>query len=433
MTAKKILVKNITTGVTEQDTVNLAELAGVVITNPMTDDVMRFNGTDFVNSAGSAEVEVTGEVLLTSTAYGKMHLCSGTSANYTVELPSAVGNEGKSIAVRMSTALTKLVTINGGAPTVAKTGTVSHPNSASATLDLLYVIGADVTLNSGGSGINPGDTIGLQYVTWTYYIVDHVDGNVVHLTTTPNTYVYTAANCNLYTVVGVDTAFTTDYVVGHSITIEGEIRTVAAIADNTHLTVTSVFTNTASGVAHSGPGTPALIDGVHSRIMWANESALLLCDGVNWSKIAGKSIAMSGSLSINANQTFNVSTNTKLVLTYSLSLTGPTAFQDSANSQFLIVRPGDYYVSFQARQNGTNTSAHDFQYDVVKNSSVIIDGSWRAAASVYPSGNLSGKVNASLNDTIFMSGYYGAGAYTTSFLLVSLITTVFSVMEIVTW
>lgn len=35
-----------------------------------------------------------------------------------------------------------------------------------------------------------------------------------------------------------------------------------------------------------------LIDGQQTRIMWAGESAILLCDGTGWTKIAGKSIPM---------------------------------------------------------------------------------------------------------------------------------------------
>lgn len=57
------------------------------------------------------EVAVTGTTILTSSAFGKYHVCSGTAANYTVTLPDATGQTGKLIAFRMSGALTKLVTL----------------------------------------------------------------------------------------------------------------------------------------------------------------------------------------------------------------------------------------------------------------------------------------------------------------------------------
>lgn len=62
-----------------------------------------------------SDVAVSGAVTLTSSAFGKMHVCSGTTADYTIILPTAVGAAGKSFGVRMSNALTKLVTLDGNA------------------------------------------------------------------------------------------------------------------------------------------------------------------------------------------------------------------------------------------------------------------------------------------------------------------------------
>lgn len=56
-------------------------------------------------------VSVGGAISLDATAYGKLHLLSGTS--YTVDLPTAVGNAGKSIAFKGLVGLTGTVTIDG--------------------------------------------------------------------------------------------------------------------------------------------------------------------------------------------------------------------------------------------------------------------------------------------------------------------------------
>lgn len=64
-------------------------------------------------SAITSVVSVTGAVTLGDTAFGKLHQCTGTSADYTVILPAVSGNSGKIISFQMSTALTKLVTIDG--------------------------------------------------------------------------------------------------------------------------------------------------------------------------------------------------------------------------------------------------------------------------------------------------------------------------------
>lgn len=57
-------------------------------------------------------VSVTGAISLDATALNKIHLCLGTSADYTVDLPTAVGNLGL-IIFKGINALTKVVTIAG--------------------------------------------------------------------------------------------------------------------------------------------------------------------------------------------------------------------------------------------------------------------------------------------------------------------------------
>lgn len=64
----------------------------------------------------SQPISVTAAATLTSSAFGKAHVCSGTSADYTVTLPMPVAADvGKTTAFRMSDALTKLVTLDAGA------------------------------------------------------------------------------------------------------------------------------------------------------------------------------------------------------------------------------------------------------------------------------------------------------------------------------
>lgn len=60
-----------------------------------------------------SEISITGATTLTDSAFGSMQVCTGTTVDYTVTLPAAAGNAGKSIQIRMSSALTKLVTVDG--------------------------------------------------------------------------------------------------------------------------------------------------------------------------------------------------------------------------------------------------------------------------------------------------------------------------------
>ncbi|HYC27538.1 MAG TPA: hypothetical protein VEB42_01965, partial [Chitinophagaceae bacterium] len=68
---------------------------------------------DILSTLLSSEVSITGATALTSSAFGKMHVCTGTTADYTVGLPAAAGNAGKFIGFRMASALTVMVTLDG--------------------------------------------------------------------------------------------------------------------------------------------------------------------------------------------------------------------------------------------------------------------------------------------------------------------------------
>lgn len=82
-------------------------------------------GTSMRNLGGvdvSAVVSVTTTTTLTSSAFGKLHLISGTAANYTVTLPTPVGNTGAIIALSVdnSTNATRLYTISSPSGNVGR-------------------------------------------------------------------------------------------------------------------------------------------------------------------------------------------------------------------------------------------------------------------------------------------------------------------------
>jgi hypothetical protein len=171
------------------------------------------------NNIVSSVVSITGTTTLTSTAFGKLHQCSGTSANYAVTLPAASGNAGKIISFQMVSGLTKLVTITG----------------------------------------NGSETI----------------------------------------------------------------------------------------------------DGSNTRIMWANETAVLYCDGTSWTKIGGKTIPMIGAMyKSGATQTVATATDTKIV-TQSVSSfdTGVSGMADTTNSRIIIQRAGRYNIFVCSRITNISTNA----------------------------------------------------------------------------
>lgn len=65
---------------------------------------------DMLSTLTGAEISITGA---TTATISRVHVCSGTSSNYTVTLPAVSGNTGKFIGFRMASNLSKIVTIDG--------------------------------------------------------------------------------------------------------------------------------------------------------------------------------------------------------------------------------------------------------------------------------------------------------------------------------
>ncbi len=231
--------------------------------------------SDMLAALLSAETPIIGA---DTAAFGKMHICSGTVADYTLTLPAAAGNAGKLIGVRMASALTKLVTVKGNAA--------------------------------------------------------------------------------------------------------------------------------------------ELIDGSNTRIMWAGEAAILLCDGAGWTKISGKTIPMVSSLGSFAAATFGVSTISKLNFDTSVYNDAPASFQDAANKRFTIGRPGLYSLTCQILLNSTNATAHYNQTYIHKNG-VLYKGSYLyQLASALLSADIYSTDVFAVGDYVEMFYSYGAGTFPTSVLYV---------------
>lgn len=248
---------------------------------------------DMLSTLISSEVSVTGAATLTSGAFGKMHLCSGTTADYTVSLPASSGSAGKVIGFRMASGLTKMVSID------------------------------------------------------------------------------------------------------------------------------------ASG--------SELIDGQLSRVMWANEAAILLCDGVGWSKIAGKSIPMYASAYPTGAIT---ATSVQALITLDAVVSDQAGMADLSTNRINIKRPGIYRVTANIYYNsGAGTSA-GLQILLDKSASAGATGTfteWRTIASTeFVRVIFDGAVPYASGDYITMYGAVLTGA-SRPVLVNDPTWTLISVTEIPTW
>jgi hypothetical protein len=254
---------------------------------------------DLLRQLASAEISVTGAVTAT---ISRMHVCSGTTADYTVTLPAASGNIGKLIGFRMFNALTKFVTLDG--------------NSAET------------------------------------------------------------------------------------------------------------------------------IDGLTTRVMWAGESAILLSDGTQWIKIAGKSIPLEAVCEARSATSIANNTLVRVNMTDTIRQSVETLV-DLANDRVTVPRPGCYILSGMVsyERTGTTLAGSEMYAQICINGTTgstlpsaltVVPCSFVTGVGNYSHCTLSVTRRLAANDFVIIAGYQSSGqTFTTR--TVDVVRPFLSVLEVLSW
>jgi hypothetical protein len=99
-----------------------------------------------------------------------------------------------------------------------------------------------------------------------------------------------------------------------------------------------------------------LIDGQNTRVMWANEVAILKCDGSNWCKIGGKSIPMIAKLAGGAQTDLTGSFAHNVYTAMTTVGFDNSSMTNAANAKFKIRRAGYYFICGRFQIDGSATS-----------------------------------------------------------------------------
>jgi hypothetical protein len=97
------------------------------------------------------------------------------------------------------------------------------------------------------------------------------------------------------------------------------------------------------------------IDGALTRVMWSGETALLYCDGSTWTKVAGRSIALTAVAAPSADQTVTVAGGIQLNLNTSVADNSGRMVETGSN-RIRIKRPGLYSCMPVARIRNSTAS-----------------------------------------------------------------------------
>lgn len=162
-------------------------------------------------------------------------------------------------------------------------------------------------------------------------------------------------------------------------------------------TATKLFTIDANGTE--------TIDGATTRVMWAGESAILLCDGTGWTKIAGKTIPMAGCLYLNGTQTINNTTIT--VVDFSSVDFDIGSIATTASDRFTIRRAGNYIMGANIRY--TSNTSNVVYADLRVNGTKIVRSSINSASGV-AAGVVTGGKELAATDYVDVATYHEKGS-----------------------
>lgn len=119
--------------------------------------------------------------------------------------------------------------------------------------------------------------------------------------------------------------------------------------------------------------TSETINGALTRVMWAGEAAILLCDGSNWFKIAGLSIPMSANLSLTGGpQNYTGNTYTVVLLNNIVS-DNTNLIADTTNHRLNVQRTSAYscigFITYDPANNagGAWLGTSGAEVDVLNN------------------------------------------------------------------
>ena len=167
-------------------------------------------------------------------------------------------------------------------------------------------------------------------------------------------------------------------------------------------------------------GAGVLIDGQRTRIMWANEVAILKVNGAadGWTKIGGKTIPMIVSLATSANQTFLSGVWTLLSTAFATAIIkqAPAAMLTLASSKITIQRPGNYRLNYSVTLASNNSTLNSGYLAVSSGGAYGPTCQFQGPAAIAISAGGIRNFVGVVGTTYQPYALYGGGSYTTSFL-----------------
>lgn len=226
-----------------------------------------------------------------------------------------------------------------------------------------------VTSNTVAVGAVTGDKVAVNSIRGNNIVAGTITGNLIASDSVFTGNLGLTGVVTAYNQIGSNIAITGAYTMGSnsfgnlhfcSGTTADYTLTLPAVSGNTGRIVTIQMSNTLTKLVTVDGNGSEMIDGALTRIMWANESCVLYCDGTAWRKVGGRSIPMVGAITPSATQTISNNTDTKrtgMNTTFGAD-NGVPGMSDTTNSRVVIQRPSKYRVGGAWRISNIGSGAN---------------------------------------------------------------------------
>lgn len=205
--------------------------------------------------------------------------------------------------------------------------------------------------------------------------------------------------------------------------------TLPAVSGNSGKSIAFIMLPTLTGLLTLDGNALETINGSTIRIMRANESCLLYCNGTEWKKLAGLSIPMNATMVATNNQNFSAATLTKIVTDVSI-VDNTGLMTDTTNKKITVNRPGIYRCKASIQYNYTHAGACTVHARLHKNGTVDIAANVYIAANQYAGPVAEGRRVLSVGDYFELYGYFDTSSFTGAATLSSGAASDFTSMEI---